>query len=974
MGDQFALTPIAGRQHERAVLWGQLEAALGGRLRVALLAGEPGIGKTRLLDDLADRAGAAGMLVLRGGASDAAGMPPYLPLLEAIGQYVRSASDELLRTHAGALAPVLATIIPEIALRLGTLPASYPLPAEQARLRLFEAVGALLATLASAAGLAVVLDDLHWADQATLDLLGYIARRQPAARLLIVGAYREGEITEPAAFGRTIADLTRLHALATVAVGRLDAPDLDTLLSAYLGGPAEPDVGARLLAHSEGNPFFAEELLRSWMEAGALARAGASWRLDQSLAGPLPGSIVLAVRQRVARLTPACADLLRTAALIGRGFAPELLAEVAGQDIEHVEDLLVTATQAQLIRAAGAGLLSFSHDKIRECLYDEVPPQRRRRLHGLIGQALVARPEPAGAPQLAALAFHFTRSGDHEAGIAYSRRAAEQALRAHAPDSAIAHLRTALALLGANDNRRGELLLALGEAASAADQGPAAIEALAEARAWFVQRGDRPGAGRAAYRQGQAYWRIEALGQALAAFEAALVLLEGQPSPELVLTLIDLASLQAMSLHQHEPGMAYSQRALALAHSLEDDRLIASASRAAGNIDVRNGNLAAGITLLEQALALADQADDPVEAAECCAQLSHACYWAGETARAFALAERQLAYAHRTHDAYQLRHMYSLLARGASLQGRWEDAERWIAAAQREVEQLASPEPRAFLQMTRGDLAYERGDYPAALAHYAVAIEAFRVLGPGALVWYLGQYGLAQLAANAYDTARRIAGELAALVEPLPALAMSSAGPLATLALIALDLGDQEQIAALTPRLRPFQGQFHDYLIDRVLGQLLTAQRDWVAAEGLLESAAASARRNSLAPELARTLEAQAALALARGHGSAARSLLADARAVYESLAHPRAMLLRAQPAGQGSRARGPARAYPAGLSPREVEVLRLVVAGSSNREIAAALTLSEKTVANHLASIFAKIGADNRAAAAAFAVRHQLA
>ncbi|MFN8569589.1 MAG: AAA family ATPase [Kouleothrix sp.] len=620
MGDLFALTPIAGRQHERAVLWGQLEAALGGRLRVALLAGEPGIGKTRLLDDLADRAGAAGMLVLRGGASDAAGMPPYLPLLEAIGQYVRSASDELLRTHTGALAPVLATIIPEIALRLGTLPASYPLPAEQARLRLFEAVGALLATLASAAGLAVVLDDLHWADQATLDLLGYIARRQPAARLLIVGAYREGEITEPAAFGRTIADLTRLHALATVAVGRLDAPDLDTLLSAYLGGPAEPDVGARLLAPSEGNPFFAEELLRSWMEAGALARAGASWRLDQSLAGPLPGSIVLAVRQRVARLTPACADLLRTAALIGRGFAPELLAEVAGQDIEHVEDLLVTATQAQLIRAAGAGLLSFSHDKIRECLYDEVPPQRRRRLHGLIGQALVARPEPAGAPQLAALAFHFTRSGDHEAGIAYSRRAAEQALRAHAPDSAIAHLRTALALLGANDNRQGELLLALGEAASAADRG------LPRSRRWprrgpglcSAAIGPAPGGphtARARRTGGSRRW-------ARRWQPSAALVLEGQPSPELVLTLIDLANLQAMSLHQHEPGMAYSRRALALAHSLEDDRLVASASRAAGNIDVRNGNLAAGISLLEQALALADQADDPVEAAECCAQLS----------------------------------------------------------------------------------------------------------------------------------------------------------------------------------------------------------------------------------------------------------------------------------------------------------------------------------------------------------------
>src|SRR5439155_19229545 len=162
--------PLAGRQREFAALWGQFETAAGGRTRAALVAGEPGIGKTRLLDALAARAAGEGALVLRGGASEAAGMPPYLPFLQALGRHVRAAHPDELRAQAGALAPVLATILPELAVRLGELPPSYPLPAEQARLRLYEAVGDFLAAVAARQALLLILDDLHWADPASLDL------------------------------------------------------------------------------------------------------------------------------------------------------------------------------------------------------------------------------------------------------------------------------------------------------------------------------------------------------------------------------------------------------------------------------------------------------------------------------------------------------------------------------------------------------------------------------------------------------------------------------------------------------------------------------------------------------------------------------------------------------------------------------------------------------------------------------------
>lgn len=155
---------FVGRQREFALLWGQHNEATQARVRFAMLSGEPGIGKTRLLRELARRTAGEGAIVLRGGASEAEGMPPYLPFLEALGSHIKSASAASLREQVGASASILATILPELRLRLDDPPPDYPLPPEQARLRLFEAVSDFFRAIAADAPLVLVLDDLHWAD------------------------------------------------------------------------------------------------------------------------------------------------------------------------------------------------------------------------------------------------------------------------------------------------------------------------------------------------------------------------------------------------------------------------------------------------------------------------------------------------------------------------------------------------------------------------------------------------------------------------------------------------------------------------------------------------------------------------------------------------------------------------------------------------------------------------------------------
>lgn len=177
---------LAGRQRELARLRQQFDEASTGRLRVVLVTGEPGIGKTSLLHEMGRHTEQQGATVLRGGTSDAEGMPPYLPFLEALGSYIRATPPDQLRAEVGLMAAPLATKLPELPLQLGELPTSYPLPAEQARLRLYEAIGAFLAAIAGNAPLVLLLEDLQWADSASLDVLSYVAQHQSNARLLNV--------------------------------------------------------------------------------------------------------------------------------------------------------------------------------------------------------------------------------------------------------------------------------------------------------------------------------------------------------------------------------------------------------------------------------------------------------------------------------------------------------------------------------------------------------------------------------------------------------------------------------------------------------------------------------------------------------------------------------------------------------------------------------------------------------------------
>jgi predicted ATPase/DNA-binding CsgD family transcriptional regulator len=980
---------MVGRQRELKLALDHYEAARDGHASVVLVAGEPGIGKTRLLDEIATRALQDGAVVLRGDASEAEGMSPYQPFLEALAPYIQA---ERLRAQDAGAPQKFTSFLQELAARLaGESSPSQRLSPEPSRFRhyqgrfgLYEAIGKALEAIGAPHAIVLILDNLHWADTGSLDLLCHIARRQSQAHLLILGAYRDSEIERNPVLSRTVAELSRQRTLKMLTVNPLSESDIEALAAAYLEAPLGPEASLLLCTQCEGNPFFAEELLDHWVEIGVLVQKKDKWVAVSPYNHTLPPNLVAVLRQRFARLPPDVIDLLRVAAIIGRTFDLSLLATVEEQEIEAVEERLLEAKLGDLIRANQPGSFTFSHDKIRECLYAEVSTARRQRLHGAIGRTLEARyksEQTINVYRLAELAFYFARSGDRVRGADYSLSAASQAMQTFAAEEAISHYQTALELLSPEDSRYGDVLLGLAEAHLLAGKNKEAEAAYDTAQQWLAQNGSQEAAALAAHGLGRALWQQEKRSEAHAALLHALELLGERQCAATVEVLLDLSVLLTIFTRQYAEGAAYGQQALALARSLGDKRLEVMASRiVAGNLSAQVTDLPAAPQFLQQTLAQAERNGDLSEAAECSLYLAGVYYWLAEIRRSFDASAHMLELIKRSRQLYLARNGYSWQVLLFASQGRWAEAEQMIELALPVVDSLTSPLPLAFLCQMRGFLAYQREDYHRAESEFQAAMvsqDQWNSLGEA--MFYFGLLGLTQAILGKREDAYADMARLEKLLETLPVGTAPTAPIIICLALAALTLDDQMQARRLYSDLLAFQGQHYWFLVDRVLGMIAALDGEWETATIYLTAAEATARREDLQPELARTLLGLADVEVRQGgQGSSmrARRLLDQALDLFTRLnmaasvryTHSRLRSLSGRPTDS------PLPSLPANLTQHEAVVLKLVAQGKSNREIAQALNRSQKTIDNQLTTIFFKTKTENRTAATAFAIRHGLA
>jgi tetratricopeptide (TPR) repeat protein len=435
--DALSRGRLVGRANELAEAGELWQRAREGRGHAVFFSGEPGAGKTRLAREITIQAAVDGALVLSGGCYEYEATTPYLPFVEAFRRWVRETKDDdTLREILGDSAMQIAKLAPEIETRLGPFPEQLQLAPHEERLLFFDAVSQVFSNIARRQSLLFYADDMHWADRGTLWLLGHLLRQIREERVLIVGAYRETELDRAHPLAKSLVDWNRERLTTRIILRRFDQAETGAQIDALLGEHISGEFATAVHRETEGNPFFVEEVLKALIEIGSVRHEGGRWHRCDLAQLQIPQSVKEAIGNRLDRVSAECNEVLRVSAVLGKVFSFEELAATAQQSEDVLLDALDEATGAQLIAAGSGESFAFTHDKIREVLYEELNPIRRRRLHRLAAEAF-QRNDDKFACAVEKLAHHYIQAGDHEHGLEYAKQAAVEAERVFAFDEAI---------------------------------------------------------------------------------------------------------------------------------------------------------------------------------------------------------------------------------------------------------------------------------------------------------------------------------------------------------------------------------------------------------------------------------------------------------------------------------------------------------------------------------------------------------
>jgi DNA-binding SARP family transcriptional activator len=481
---------LVGREEEIALLQRAFKQVLNGQRRVVFTSGEPGIGKTRIARDFAHWCEESQQAtVLWGHCYEMSGQLPYQPIADALSAHVQTCSPEKLRSMLGNSATDLAKIAPEIRLKLPELPQPEPLGPEPERRNLYNAVARYFNTLAVERSLILILDDLQWADAATLHLLNYLTLQGGVSSLdnvssagksnslpLYLLLYRAGEVYETHPLRALIAALQRKGIGEELRLQRLTEEQVQQLLMNMAKQPVASVFAGEIYRHTEGNPFFIGEAIRSLIIEGKIVWTGERWQSTvKATELEIPQSVRLLIERRLVNLSPDSRTTLALAAVLGRQFSSALLCKAHSLSEEVIAEHIDNAIQLQLLsslidlsskRNNEAGYfeqdidLTFTHDKIREVLYQWLNPLRRRALHRQVAQAIEVYYAAHLQPYYSQLGYHYQTAENFTKAVDYLLKAADHARSVYAFVDAGNYVKTALDLLIGDGERphRAELL------------------------------------------------------------------------------------------------------------------------------------------------------------------------------------------------------------------------------------------------------------------------------------------------------------------------------------------------------------------------------------------------------------------------------------------------------------------------------------------------------------------------------------
>jgi tetratricopeptide (TPR) repeat protein len=582
-----AATPFVGRERELDLLLGALAETVQRRGCVALVGGEPGIGKSRLADQLATRARDERMRAFSGQAWEGAGAPAYWPWVQVFRTIIRTTDDADLRHQLGAGAADIAQMVVELRETLGDLPEATEVESESARFQLFDSATTFLRRAAKASPLLITIDDLHAADMPSILYLRFVASQVADAPIMVVCTYRVLELAADPALATAVGEIARQPGTLSISLDGLGEPSVRELIEATAGVSPPSNLVNAIVRETGGNPLFLGEAIRLLAAEGRLHEVAAGQALDL----PLPAGIRDVIIRRVRHLPAETAELLIHAAALGPEFITEVLRRVTDSSPEEVLDRVGEASRAGLVAPVPGtlGRFRFTHDLIRETLYDELAPGRRVSLHRRIADTLQSLYGTAPEAFLAELAYHYveaSRGGDSEADAAqgstaelavqYARDAGDLALRSLAYEEAARLYRMALAVLElhapGDPERRIEMLLRLGEAAARAGDLPASRETYLQAAELARRHGAAQALARAVLGYGgRFFWaRVGHDPHLIPLLQDALVMLGGTDDRLRVRLLTRLACAWRSDRERQEQRRALSQQAVDMARQLGD--------------------------------------------------------------------------------------------------------------------------------------------------------------------------------------------------------------------------------------------------------------------------------------------------------------------------------------------------------------------------------------------------------------------
>ena len=966
-------TPLVGREREVSTLLDTLDRAGRGQPGAVLVAGDAGVGKTRLLGELANRATAVQATVLVGHCLDVGGVGlPYLPFTEALRPLTTDTTDRPADRPGLEFGPM-------------------PTPGgELSQLQLFDSVASLLAKagLDGEGPAVLIIEDLHWADQSTRDLFAFLVGRLREERLLIVGSYRTDDLHRRHPLRPLLAQVTRLPVVERLDVAPFDADEMSRYLAVLHGAPVDDATVQRILDRSEGNAYYAQELLH----------AGGGDGRDVSLLPPPLADVLLA---RLEQLSETAQQVVRVASVAGRRVGHELLARATGLDSIELEAALREAITHQALVAEEGDRYAFRHALLAEAVYGDLLPGERVRLHaayaGLIDETIDDR-EPLGSA--AELAHHRIQSHDVPGALTASVRAADEAESLRAPAEAWQHLEQVLQMWDAVDDaeeRAGADIVRIGlrAAAMASRAGEnSRAAALADAAAARLNpAADPQRAASVAHKRALHLLSDDRAPQALeAALEALALAAEAGDKPTSASAWASATAARALtSMNRDDEARQYAERALAEAIEIDSAGAEADALVTLAVMD-RRGMDGSGPELLVRARDLAQEAGDLPTEMRVSYNLAAERYDSGDVDGALILLEAAVERSVATGLSWSPFgvELQALLVVARFVAGDWAGS----LAATRNADRRLPEGMVARLSAASLHVLVARGDPAAAATVRALESEWYRDpiiamtaggCGADLLRWQEDPRGSMALAERALDYVEEIWPLFLGAIW-LSAMGLAAAGDLAEHARLVRDE------AALTDALDA--------------GTRLLAHARDVAREG-------SPRGGVMGPEgrawLSRAEAEYSRIAGAAdvelwqrtvdefGYGNRyeqarsrwwlAEALLAadqrDAAAAEARAAHTVAVELGARPLQRAVEAlarRGrldtgitAPESTGGGLTPREHEVLVLLAEGLTNRQIGQRLYIAEKTASVHVSNILAKLGANGRTEAVTIAHRRGL-